>query len=177
MSRLHPHLEQWAKAGRSHDSKGLQQLTKAAVVLQKYSRADTIDLIKAAEEKPLLVSYHADGTPIVTRHHLRHALSGHRPLIRSGKATEEFCCQAAIYVFHVAIGDRQSKALVSDTRPMTQGKTSQAMLSLGLDVLLHPRSHGHAGILILRRSPGSSLTTSPTKPRAWVTTIAICLRS
>ena len=71
----------------------------------------------------------ADGTPIVTRHQCSQGLPGSKSVRRSGKGMDEFYCQCGFYVMYDSLGNRHSRALVSDIRAMSLGKSAVAMLS------------------------------------------------
>ncbi len=69
-------FQAWARVGRAHNTTELRELTKASQVATDVMRESAVLLIDEAAGRPLLVSYMADGTPIVTRHHVRQAMDG-----------------------------------------------------------------------------------------------------
>ena len=152
----------WARVGRAHNHKEMRELTKASQVATDVMRESAVLLIDEAAGRPLLVSYMADGTPIVTRHTVRQAMEGKKTVRRSGKGMEEFYCQAAFYAYVDAMGMRHARAVVPDPMPMSRGKTSAAQLSFALQCIVNPRSCGHAGILVFHcsfdRAPFQSLS-------------------
>ena len=156
-------FQAWARVGRAHNHKELRELTKASQVATDVMRESAVLLIDEAAGRPLLVSYMADGTPIVTRHHVSLAMEGNKKTVkRSGKGMEEFYCQVAFYAYVDAMGMRQARAVVPDPTPMSRGKTSAAQLSFALQCIVNPRSCGHAGILVFHcsfdRAPFQSLS-------------------
>ena len=162
MTAVESLLKTWSKVGRDHDVNELAEVSKLCQVVQEFSRDQVVKFVEAAGERPILVSYMADGTPIVTRHSLRQVLDGRKTITRSGKGTDEFYCQAAFYSTFDALGARKVRAMVPDSRPMTCGKSSAAMFSLALDFVLDPRTLGHRGIVVFHstfdRAPFQSLT-------------------
>ena len=156
-------LRDWSRVGRTHSKEDLASLSAVSCVAMSHMKEEVAQLIAAAEGRPLMVSYMSDGTPIVTRHQLKNTADpGQRAPRRSARTMDEFLCQCLFYTYIDAMGHRQVKALVPDARPMTNGKTSVALLSFFLESFVNPRTHGHSGIVLLHatfdRAPFDSLT-------------------
>ena len=141
-------FQHWAKATSSHTKPDYRQMARVACAAMDHMKEQVVELIQAAEDKPVLLSYMSDGTPIITRHHIGPAFDGVAAKRRSGRSMDELLCQCAFYVTIDAKGARQANVLLQDPRPQICGKKPTSLLSSALDFVVSPHSCGHQGILI-----------------------------
>ena len=143
-------MKEWSRIGRPHDQNDTRSMSRAAHVAIDHMRTSVVELIDAAEQRPLLVSYQSDGTPIISRHNIPQPGGVGLKLRRhSGKTMDEFVCQVAFYVYIDAVGQRQVRALVREPCPMTNGKKAPAQLAFALEHIVSPRACDHIGILVM----------------------------
>ena len=146
-------MKEWSRIGRPHDQNDTRSMSRAAHVAIDHMRTSVVELIDAAEQRPLLVSYQSDGTPIISRHNIPQPGGVGLKLRRhTGKTMDEFCCQVAFYVYIDAVGQRQVRALVREPCPMTHGKKAPAQLAFALEHIVSPRACGHTGFLVMHCS-------------------------
>ena len=137
-------------------------MTKLLCAASDQSQESVVKLIGEAGDRPLMMSYQSDGTPIVCRHHGKAAIPGAKMPRRTARTMDELMCQCAWYSYLDAFGSRRSALLLQDPLPTTRGKKSEALMSFALDFLVSPRSVGHTSIIVFHctfdRAPFESLS-------------------
>jgi hypothetical protein len=145
---VHQLLTKWSRVGLNHDMDDIRSLQKLASVIVQFLEHQIIDFVHLAGDRPMLVSYMGDGTPIRTRHFESTPMQDRKSIKHSGKDCDEFYVQALIYAFYNGMGERLQKTLLRDPVPLTHGKDAWALLSMALDIIIHPRTCGHSGLVL-----------------------------
>ena len=141
----------WSSPTLKHRHDDLQLLCSAVEVAKAFLRQDAEKFVRDLEGRPVLLQYSGDGTPIKSKCSIT-ARSGEESLRRSGRRTSEYYVQNCFLVAFDAFGVRQSKVLLEDPRPMTEGKRCASELAFGLQLLPRLRALGHRGIEIFSMS-------------------------
>lgn len=106
-----------------------------------------IDHFRKAADRPLLLSYSGDGTPVQTKVNFSFG-SGESMVRRSGYSTKEYYVHNCFAMFKDEARQPQVRVLLRDPVPMTDGKTASAAAAIGMDFLPDPRDHGHVGPVV-----------------------------
>jgi len=135
-------LRKFAKISTLHSKHDLTELTQLTEVLKGWLRERASNLARDTGDQPLLSSYQGDGTPLLVRHTLKGTQK------RSGKTGREYYVHCQFLAAMSSSGAREQTVTLEEPRPCTQGKTSVALLSFALQMLLDVRKSGHTGPFI-----------------------------
>ena len=140
-------LKRWSSVVLAHESYEVPSLVKLAGSLRTFMRAKCIQLIRDARDRPVLLSYSGDGTPIRTK--VRSAVGSQGVVCsRFGYNTQEYYIQNE-FCLYFDCGDVPNIAVIlGDPAPMTSGKTAPATAGFGVAFMLNPRHYGHEGPVV-----------------------------
>ena len=140
-------LSEFAKPSLSADKQQVFQLTKIAITAQDYLRERLADVIADAGDRPVLLSYSSDGTPLRT--HIKTTQKvGDLTIRREGKQTLEYLGQVAFARFLDSTITHRSTCVLVPPTPLTHGKTAPAIYFAGRDLARAPRARGHRSLCI-----------------------------
>ena len=101
-----------------------------------------------AGDRPLLVSYGDDGTPVKAMRVIQYVDLQGKPATRRGRKTVECLAQQLWMRYLEANGECKSRCLLREPIALVYGKTGDALFSCGKDFYLYVRAKGHSGITI-----------------------------
>ena len=105
-------------------------------------------LVAAAQNRPLLYSYAADGTPIRSTAYYTAKAPGQKQVVRKGGELNEFLIQRGFIVTHDTVGDLTSAAMMTDATLLSDGKGAWNVYTAATKFFPHLRVLGHAHIAI-----------------------------
>ena len=136
-----------AKPSSSHDSTQKDQVPKLCCFLYDSLNRDASHFIADAGVRPVLAYFSCDGTPIRT--HIRtKAQVGCLSIRREGKHTKEYLAQVCFLRYAESAARTRSKCIFAPPLPLSEGKSAAAQFQAGLEVFVHLRQRGHAGIAV-----------------------------
>ena len=148
---LESDLRWWSKPSRVHSSADLSSLRKLVEGTKSFLRSDLLSFVASCGDRPVLLAYAGDGTAARTRTVIA-SRSGESTVHRSGKKGTEFLVHHVFACSVDSFGNRHSRVLFEDPRPMTEGKTSAAEVSLGRHFCSFRRVEPHRGVVIVQLS-------------------------
>jgi hypothetical protein len=121
---------------------------RLALVGHQYMTMLVKKAIGSARGAPLLVSYAADGTPLLTKHQVKEQGPGGSSVLRSGHAAHELLMQTLFCRRLDAQGQAHTIAICHAPVPLTNGKSALAQYAVGRLFVPDLRLLGHRGIQI-----------------------------
>ena len=110
-------------AGKPLDQNEVREVCRLAEVGKQVIEEAAFDLVRSAQQKPLLFSYCGDGTPLKLKSSFQIAFAEHHKHARSGYTGRELYCQGGFLRTLEAAGEPIVRALLKDPRPMA-GKSA-----------------------------------------------------
>ena len=106
-------------------------------------------LVVSAQNRPLLYSYSADGTPIrSTKRVVVPGIPGQKPVVRMGGEQNEFLIERGFIITRNAVGDLTSTAMMTDAAILSDGKGAWNIYTSATKFFPHLREVGHRHIAI-----------------------------
>lgn len=143
----HQLLDEWRSPVQQHGGDELVKLQRVTEACKSFLRLRFLQSIKDAANRPLLLSYSADGTPVRTKVNITQR-SESSSCRRGGYGTKEYYVQNCFLMFRDESGGLTVRALLRDPIPMTEGKTVRATAAMAVDFVPNPRAFGHAGLIV-----------------------------
>lgn len=97
---------------------------RLCAVIVAFLEASVRQLLQYCCDRPVLVSYGSDGTPLKTRHSISQQLSQHTTIRRSGFSGHELVLQNVFFRSTTVSGEPLVRFLAVPPRPMDDGKTA-----------------------------------------------------
>lgn len=142
MSSLSELVAQFSKPSICVDKRDLDKIHRGCEVLRDGLRARVMKIFRLNRDRPLLVQYGSDCTPLLTKERYQHSVGG-VSVVRGGHSSHEFLIQRT---FIQALGERPV-ALVEVPIAMAC-KTAYAHLGAKRQLLKNPREIGHRGLVV-----------------------------
>ena len=147
MSRSETLVRQWSRISTCHSKDDLRVLAVLVESGKAFLKRRAESFIKALDDRPLLMSYSGDGTPIKTKTSASFSSDG-TTVIRCGSGSQEYYVHNCFLMCMSTDRKLSGVAILDEPRPMTNGKASPACASFAREMLPKPRELGHGGVLI-----------------------------
>ena len=136
-----------AKPSSAHNSTDRDKTHQLAVFLYQYLQNDLKAFVREAGNRPMLVYYSCDGTPVRVQVNTR-AQVGDLKFQRSGKKSTEFLAQIGFARYAESDTMVQSRCSFAPPVPLAEGKSAEAHYEVGREFAVSLRQQGHRGIAV-----------------------------
>lgn len=126
------------------DADGLGNLVE---VCKAFMLKRAKNFVASAENRPLLLTYGSDGTPMMTREHWRHKSSGSLSVHRHGGSSHEYLIQRAFFAYRKD-GALCMCTLFTEPLPLVNGKAAEQIFACGRTFFPTLRGCGHMGLAL-----------------------------
>jgi len=135
-------VKQYAAPSKAIHPDDLENLHKAAEIVREFTKQNGARFIERRKDKPILVQYGSDLTPLTHRHRLHEEAEG-LSVTKNGKSSNEFLVQRCI------ITDLHGDACTVLEEPLIlTRKTAWSHFCAERQLLKTPRELGHTGLAV-----------------------------
>jgi len=153
-------IQEFAKPSVAASSQQVAQAFKLAHILNDFMLQEIAGLVRDAEDRPMMLYYSSDGTPIKT--HLKTTKTiGDLTVRREGKETKEYLAQVLFARYVDRSGNAESRC-VFNTTPLTHARL--LWRSIRLAEPSPPRFEDMGTEVSPSSSPASTARTTPLSP-------------
>ena len=105
-------------------------------------------LVVDAGNRPMLMHYSADGTPLSTKVRTQRQVSENLTVMREGRSQSELLVQHANFRTIDHAGNAVTRVMLRDPLPLAHGKGAWAIFACGAEWATSLRQRGHRGIAV-----------------------------
>eukprot|EP00974_Lingulodinium_polyedra_P002862 268048-Lingulodinium_polyedra.AAC.1 len=156
-------LRDFVRPGFSADKAGERFMSRLLESGKELLRRKAQQLITHCSQRPLLLSYSADATPIISSNIMMHEEGGGAKRKKGAKKSEELLVQQAYLRFFDGSGQARTAAIFCEPIPLSFGKSGEAVFGCGREFLPLVRDSGHWGISIYHFSFDGGLYKKQTR--------------